>query len=575
MTKNLSDYSKEELIEIIKGLKRRKKFGLVWEEKPEEVVRLCETELPVIEEVTEKALSQVDDAPTNVIIEGDNYHSLSVLNYTHSGKADVIYIDPPYNTESKDFRYNDKYIDKEDTYRHSKWLSFMGNRLRLAKTLLDDSGVILVSINENELFNLKLLCDEIFNPDNYLTCFTVKVRHEDRILKGDKDFHEVTEYLLMYRKSSRFKTIKRKKDNTSNDEYVYQIEELTSTPKTVKMGNKEVQVFAPDEYKVIKLEASSKNLKKINIRGSIKEGNSSGRFFMAHIDKLKDNYGYLYKVPNMGGDAFSHRYFQAAASEKRKNGHYFQGVPVNREDVKNVPYPNYVDFEAAFNNVGYEGGIEFRNGKKPIAFLRHFFELATDKKDALIMDFFAGSGSTGEAVMRMNDDGGNRRFILCTNNENAIAEEVTYPRIKNVIDGYGAFKGIPANVRYFRTALVSKQQTDDQTRIELVARSTDMICLREDTFENVIDTKYFKVFGNADHYAAIIFEPETIDLLKDALSKLNDTKPVHIYVFSLSNDTYESDFADLDRVHDLRPIPESILEVYRRIQQDQSVRLGA
>lgn len=177
--------------------------------------------------------------------------------------------------------------------------------------------------------------------------------------------------------------------------------------------------------------------------------------------------------------------------------------------------------------------------------------------------------------MQLNkEDGGTRKFILCTNNENGIAEEVTYPRIKNVIDGYAGLDGIPTNLRYFKTSLVSKKQTDDQTRIELVARSTDMICLREDTFEKVIDTKLFKVFGNDDHYAAIVFEPEAIVLLKDALAKLKDDKPVHIYVFSLSNDTYESDFTDLEREHELRPIPESILEVYRRIHRAESEELG-
>jgi hypothetical protein len=102
-----------------------------------------------------------------------------------------------------------------------------------------------------------------------------------------------------------------------------------------------------------------------------------------------------------------------------------------------------------------------------------------------------------------------------------------------------------------------------------------MICVREDTFDKVLDTKYYKVFGNSDHYSAIVFEPDVIPLLKDALAKLDDDKPIHIYVFSLSNDTYESDFADLQRLHELRPIPESILEVYRRIFKDQNVSIGA
>lgn len=106
MEKKLEQYTRDELIEVIKSLKRLKKFGLVWEDKPEEVARQCETELPVLEEVVERRISSATGSPTNYIIEGDNYHALSVLNYTHTGKIDVIYIDPPYNTGAHDWKYN-------------------------------------------------------------------------------------------------------------------------------------------------------------------------------------------------------------------------------------------------------------------------------------------------------------------------------------------------------------------------------------------------------------------------------------------------------------------------------------
>ena len=160
--KKLEDYSKEELISIIKSIKKQKKFGLVWEDKPEKVATDCKEKLPVLNEDASKAISKAPGQPTNIIIEGDNYHSLSALNYTHAGKIDIIYIDPSYNTGKKDFTYNDKYVDEEDTYRHSKWLSFMSKRLQLAKELLAKDGVIFISIDDNEFANLKILCDEIF-----------------------------------------------------------------------------------------------------------------------------------------------------------------------------------------------------------------------------------------------------------------------------------------------------------------------------------------------------------------------------------------------------------------------------
>jgi len=411
------NWSKADLIKEIKQLKKRKKYGLVWEYKPEEVVEMCKEKLPVVKEVKSKEIITDKNKPVNLLIEGDNYHALSVLNYTHAKKVNVIYIDPPYNTGSDEFKYNDKWINKEDAYRHSKWLSFMSKRLRLARDLLKDSGVIFISINEEELNQLKLLCDDIFGERNYLTTFTIKVRHEDRILKGDKDFHEVVEYLLLYRRSKKHNTVKRLRENTSVLEYVYKIEEINKNPQKIQFGSKFAKAFKPDEYKIIKKGPDSSKLKKINIRGSIKEGNSSGRFYMRYLDPLKDKIGYLYKVDNIGNDGLGYRYFLMPTSNEKINGDYFQGVPVNRRDIKEFPYPNYLDFESEFNNVGYEGGIDFRNGKKPVDFILKILEMGGIKKNpnSIILDFFAGSGSTGHAVLELNKEDraiGDSYFVL-------------------------------------------------------------------------------------------------------------------------------------------------------------------
>lgn len=434
-------------LELANNRVKKAKYGLVWMEAPEAFEEDSENQLPVLEEVKEKAIKNDDGKPTHILIEGDNYHALTCLNYTHKEKIDLIYIDPPYNTGSDGFRYRDKRVletypdgtevPKDHPLRHSYWLSFMRKRLELAQRLLKPEGVIFISINEEEYSQLKLLCDRIFQESNYMTSFTVKVRHEDRILKGDKDYHETTEQLLLYRKSSNFKSIKRFQDNSSIYNYVYQVEELIENPEIIALGNKEVHVFKPGEYKIVKTEPSADNLQKINIRGSIKEGNSSGRFHMKYLEGRNNLFNYLYKVPNIGDDKFDHRYFLTRKSENNLNGFYFQGVPLSKNDVKEVPYPNFLDFEETFNTVGYEGGIEFRNGKKPVDFIKFLFSIGTSNKNALILDFFAGSGSTGQALMEQNNiDGGNRQAILCTNNENDIAHEVTYPRIRNVIKGY-------------------------------------------------------------------------------------------------------------------------------------------
>ena len=569
---------KDDLIKIIEKLESRKKYGLIWDEEKtkEQFEKDAENALPVLKEVKGKEIKTDTSKPTNILIEGDNYHALSVLNFTHQGKIDVIYIDPPYNTGNKDFKYNDQWIDKEDTYRHSKWLTFMNKRLRLAKNLLSDDSAIFISINEEEFAHLKVLCDEIFGDSNYLTTFTIKVRHEDRILKGDKDFHEVVEYLLLYRKSEQFKPYKRKKDNTSNDEYIYEIKELVKNPKMLLMGKKEVSIFHPDQYEIVKKKSSENNLKKINIRGSIKEGNSSGRFYMKYLEpNASKNKGFLFKVPEMGNDQFDFRYFITPKTGKLLNGSYFQGVPTNRKDIKEVPYPNYFDFENEFNNVGYEGGVDFRNGKKPIVFIQKILEMANliDKKDAVVLDFFAGSGSVGHALLNFNKDfGGNRSFILCTNNENNICETITYPRMTHIVNGYekpkrGRVDGLGGNLKYFKTQFVKKGINKDDLKMRITKECTELLCLREGIFDETKKTDEYRIFTQHGKVMAVYYALERNGLksLKKALDAMAGEKILYCFTLDpLGLD--EHDFNRWEGVQ-LEPIPQKILDIYEEIYE--------
>ena len=166
--KTLEGLTDEEKANLIGLLRSHKKYGLVWEDRPEEAEQQLEEQLPVLSEVSGRAILNDADAPNHVLIEGDNLHALTALSYTHAGKIDVIYIDPPYNTGNKDFVYNDSFVDSEDAYRHSKWLSFMNKRLKIAKKLLSDRGVIFISIDDNEQAQLKMLCMEIFGRRNFL-----------------------------------------------------------------------------------------------------------------------------------------------------------------------------------------------------------------------------------------------------------------------------------------------------------------------------------------------------------------------------------------------------------------------
>ena len=566
MSINISKQTKNEMKVFLKKLKDKmtddesiiklneienaimeKKYGLVWEEHEENVDVQLKEKIPVFKEVSEKELIVEGDYPYNFLLNGDNLHSLYLLEKTHRDSVFAIYIDPPYNTESKDFKYNDDYVDSQDGYSHSKWISFMEKRLRIARRLLRNDGCIMISINENELFVLKLLMDDIFGEDNYLTTISVKVRHEDRILKGDKDFHEVVEYLLFYRKSPEFQVGKRKEDNTNFDEYRFKIIEKTDEPEERFYDGKKVHVFKPSEYEIQTIEPNKEGLKKINIRGSIKEGNSSGRFFMSHFENLMENEdGYLYKVFDMGADSLGFRYFRnPLKKENRVNGDYFQGLPVNRKSVKYIPYPNLVDFEAEFNNVGYEGGVEFRNGKKPVEFIKFLLKLAGvyEEKNAIVLDFFAGSGSTLEAVHQINtEDNGNRVTILATNNDvgpkleekfrkdhkmtpkefkeflkkpskkwlefedkHGICNSITYKRAENIFKGYEIrrgrsvtkVEGIPFNLMYYKTDYISRHISDDvYISDKLLNHVKEMIQLQYHI--KIDDIKYIILYNDSD-----------------------------------------------------------------------------
>lgn len=300
--------------------------------------------------------------------------------------------------------------------------------------MVEDASTYM-SINENEVYNLEKLSNYVYGEDMYLTAFAVKVRHEDRILKGDKDFHEVFENLLIYRKSAKHKTLKRVKDNTSNAEYMWEV--TTNEPdEVISLGNKDVEVYFSGNYTITKKDPDFKYSKRISIRGSIKEGNSSGRFYTSNIEPLSEKYeNCIFKVPDMGDDEAPYRYFWKQSIESgRKNGDYFQGVPQNRKDEMYIPFPNFVDMEKEFNNCADEGGVAFPGGKKPIKFVKHCLQLAKQNSGDVILDYFAGSGSTGHSVIDMNRetiDQYKLKYILVE--MGTYFDTVTKPRVQKVI----------------------------------------------------------------------------------------------------------------------------------------------
>lgn len=172
-----------------------KKYGLVFEEHREEIDEVLDTHTPVL---TEDADLFIDHGvQMNFLIEGDNLASLQLLEKTHKGKIDLIYIDPPYNTGAKDFVYDDAFVDTTDGFNHSKWLSFMKQRLSLSKKLLAAHGTIFISIDDNEFSQLKLLCDEVFGANNYVGTILWKKKTNGNNMGWLPPVHD---YILCYSK---------------------------------------------------------------------------------------------------------------------------------------------------------------------------------------------------------------------------------------------------------------------------------------------------------------------------------------------------------------------------------------
>ncbi len=543
--KNYDSWSKTELVREIKKLEKRKKYGIVWEPKEEKVAELCKEKLPILIEDTKKEMKSDSPKPVNILIEGDNYHALSVLNYTHKGKIDVIYIDPPYNTGIEGFTFNDKIVDKEDTYRHSKWLSFIHKRLKLAKHLLKQSGIIFISIDDNELAQIKLICDEIFGEDNLIVNIIWKKRAGP---PNDRVIGTIHEYILCYARNYKYTKIYNK----------------TRTEAQLSRYNN------PDNHS--KGKWASDNLM-ANVKG--------GRYVKSLYFPIKNpNTGVEFWPSSNGNWRFNK---EKIADLLRNDEIYFgkdgKGRPKLKRFLKNVR--KGVPFPSIWEGVGYNntatqellnlfGTVNIFDTPKPTDLLIEILQLSTRKKgNEIVLDFFAGSGTIGHSVMKLNQiDQGTRSFILCTNNENNICSDVCYPRLEKVIHGYTddkskIYKGLKNNLKYFRTDFVNADPTD-RNKKKLVDKSTEMLCLKEDCFDLVIKSKHYKIFKNSKNkYLGIIFDDDGIIPFKKELKNLNEK--LIVYVFSLDESAREEEFEDVSDQVQLKPIPSVILNVYKRI----------
>lgn len=562
-------------------LRENKTYGLVWEDKPEDVEERLRDELPILTEVLERTIISEDkDAPNHILIEGDNLEALATLAYTHEGKIDVIYIDPPYNTGNKDFIYNDSYVDKEDSYRHSKWLSFMSRRLKIAKKLLSDRGVIFISIDDNEQANLKLLMDDtnFFGEKNFIAILPRITKASGKTTDKIAQNHD---YILLYAKDSSKCTIT---GLPHDDEGYKNVDEFykergkfklnqtldydslsysDSLDYPIKIGN---DIFYPG--------GNYENFKKRK-SGNHKRADWAWRWSKDLFDFGYNN-GFIVVKSGKNGKRIYTKTYQKVNIEKINNSYKI----VEKDRLKPIQSIQLIDNRFSNDNAKKELqnilGESLFDYPKPTSIMHYLLQAIPNCE--YVLDFFAGSGTTLHATMQLNaEDGGHRQCILVTNNENNICEEVTYKRNRRVIQGYINAKDeevtglMKNNLRYYRTGFVGRNRSIQNMR-KLVNLATDMLCIKEElyteqktfggqkTYKNV-----FRYFDDGKKQMLIIYREEAIDELVDIIYNLDITQPIKVYVFSPSEDPWEGSFDDVSDKVELCALPQAIYNTYRRI----------
>lgn len=538
---NLSKRKRDEMIAFLEFLKKQhldddslmainsiereltaKKYGLIWEEHQEEVDKKMETHIPVFSEVPEYEVMEDEHNTTfNFLLEGDNLHSLNLLEKTNRGKVNIIYIDPPYNTGNKDFVYNDEFVGREDLFRHSTWLSFMSERLRIAYKLLSKDGVIFVSIDDNEQAQLKLLMDEIFSEDNFIMCMPRITKKSGKTTSAYAKNHD---YILVYTKRDQdIFVMEEHEDNAFKyaDEYIeergkYKLNQtldynsLSYSPSLDYPLEIEGEVFYP---------GGSKELWEERQRGKHRRADWAWRWSKKLFQFGYDNGFVVIKRKKDGSARIYTKTYLNAKIGKNSNGDF---IIEHNKRVKATSSIEYIDNKYSNDNAKKDLSIFGLGDKfdysKPVELIKKLIK-AYYKNNALVLDFFAGSGTTAQAVLELNkEDSGSRRFILCTNNENNICREVTYQRIKSILTGTMISEGeyskkIKGNLKYYVTDFVDKES--DELTNELLEHIVEMIQLE------------YGVSINNSQYIMVIDDDE-MDELEENFNYYKDLKAVFL-----------------------------------------------
>ena len=598
--------------QIIKVLRENKKYGLVWEHNPEEANEILREKVPVFTEIKERYVPSSDpSSPNHILIEGDNLHALHTLCYTHEGKFDLIYIDPPYNSGATDWRYNNDYVDASDSYRHSKWLSMIENRLLIAKRLLNpQNSVLIVTIDEKEFHHLGCLLEELF-PSGRIQMISTVIN-----VKGvarEREFSRVNEYI-----------------------YIVQIGE--SKVESLPLGEEwlgNIRKSGRDKVRLGSMLRSGSNSERSHSPGCFYPMyfNQEGKFVRAgdpislNVDRasvpvpegliaiwpihangtegvwqygkssfeklLDDGFVYFGKLKNgRVGISYAPKGVQAKikAGLFKISGYDENGTAIIDDSDYSSTYIPGNQWSIPSHNATEYGSKLLKDmfGDKVFSYPKSLYAVedtmrffVAKKPNALILDFFAGSGTTMHATMRLNaEDGGKRRCFLVTNNENQICEEVTFPRNKKVIEGYTTQNGTVVDgltdntLRYFKIELRDRS-LDHQNKRLLFSALADVIRIKEDCFQEVGSfgalslsgkeglLRYFEESGkrvlmvyDSRVIPFVIKEIQTLPVLPD---------PIRVYVFSDGIYPYKEDFRTVIDKVDLVAMPGAMMNALKYI----------
>ena len=461
---------------------RDKKYGLVWEEHTEEVDDLLEENIPILTADPNRRICKAEELPWSFIIEGDNLQALYLLEKTHRGKIDCIYIDPPYNNRNRSWKYNNDYVDNTDAYKHSKWLSLMGRRLQVARNLLNpDDSVLLVTIDEKEYLHLGCLLEELF-PNARIQMITNVISAKGVVREGQ--FSRVEEYIFVVELGNstaspmRFnmldETVKK-----GSDRSIEWLGFRRRAPQAVRSSR-------PNQFYPIFVDTTTGLIHSIGdvvSQGIDRHSIPIPNGCVALWPLSKDGDERLWSlIPDQARMCLSKGYLKVSWNVKKQTGTVYYLPSGTIDDIESgvavvtgrapdgsicAAYPAEGDtppkrvWNMKSHNAETYGtnilreliGNRFDYPKSLYAVHDTLNFFIAKKPKATVVDFFAGSGTTLHALNLLNkEDGGQRTCIMVTNNEMSEEEEIALKKkgLKEGDEEYDKF-GVAQYVTWPRT----------------------------------------------------------------------------------------------------------------------------